>query len=605
MHGSVLMWPALAIFVLAAVGTAGVVGYQQPPAPPEAPKPSAQVTTDKLGQSRNSREIEVIRLHVGPADAPPRPAILVVAGIDPRHARSSDVAAAVAERLAKDHPAALERGDVYIIPRLNPDGFDGDAAKPRLRADSARNLAKPGAIDVDRDGRFNEDPPVDLDGDGRILQMRIKSPPPGIGVRAEYVAESGDPRLLRRADAAKSERPVYALLTESRDADNDGLFGEDGFDGIEFDRNFPYHWPEFRDEAGRVPLSEPETRALADWILAHDNIVAVLTYAPADNLVNTPPGGKMDETGAAPATNHIVDEDRGQWERIGSAFKDITHHKEAPTRDNEGTFQGWAYAQLGLWSFSTPVWVRPDQCPGAVPPPAAPTPAPDAGPKPESEKPASPDGNKPSDGKANEPPARQPAPPPAPAKIDSDDGKWIAYSDSLAAAGKPAGFVPWKPFKHPQLGDVEIGGWLPGFRQAIPADDVPRLAGEQAMFVANLLGRLPNLVVNGPRIERLGDTLWRLTVEAINEGELPTRTNMGVRVHRLPPTRWSIDIDRPKLVSGELAQKADSIPGGGTLAASWTIIARAGDTIKIHLKSPECGDRDMDVKLEAAKEANP
>jgi hypothetical protein len=584
----------------------------------EPAKPSIQITTDKLADSRAGRSIQITRLHApGPDDAG-RPAVLIIAGIDPRHAHVSEVAAALIDRLAKDHASTLSRGDIYILPQLNPDAFV--TPQTPLRADSPRNAAAPNTIDADRDGRFNEDPPVDLDGDGRVLQMRIKNPPPGIGIRAEYVTEDGDPRLLRRADAGKSERPIYAFLAESRDADHDGLFGEDGFDGVELDRNFPYHWPEFRDEAGRVPLSEPETRALAEWLLAHDNVVAVMVYTPADNLVNIPPGGKMDETGGAPATNHILDEDRGQWERIGAKFKEITHHKEAPTRDNEGTFQGWAYAHLGLWSFSTPIWVRPDQCPGAIPNPggtAGATPSADTkgaaeSPKPPDEKPKAekPESEKPQDGEAKveknkEDKPKDPPPPPGPAKIDTEDGKWLAYSDSLIAAGKPGGFAPWKSFKHPQLGDVEIGGWLPGFRQSIPTEDIPRLVGEQAAFVTDLLNRLPRLTVSGPRIERLGDSIWRISIDAVNEGELPTRTNMGVRIHRLPPTRWTIGIERLRLLSGDRTQKSDTIPGGGTLAASWTISAKPGDTIKLSLKSPECGDRDIDVKLDAPKEANP
>lgn len=562
-----------------------------------------QVSSARIGESRLGRPLHITRVHASGAADSQRPSVLIVAGIDPRHAGSTEVAAAVADRLAIDHAPALERGDVYVLSRLNPDGFEQLGADAPLRAGSARNRAVPGAIDADRDGRSNEDPPADLDGDGRILQMRIRNPAPGLGLRSEYVAEAGDPRILRPADAAKSERPIYALLAESRDADGDGLYGEDGFDGVQLDRNFPYHWPEFRDEAGRFPMSEPETRALADWLLAHDNVVAVLAYAPSDNLVNIPPGDKKDETGAAPAGDHILKEDRPLWERVGARFKEITHQKEAPTGENAGTLQGWAYAQLGLWSFSTPVWVRPDQCADAIQ-----KPGPDAGANASPGRQGASDVPSPSEPSPKEPPAAEPHPPassPTPAKVDSEDGKWIAYSDSLVAAGKPGGFVPWKSFRHPQLGEVEIGGWVPGFRQAIPVDDIPRLAGEQAAFVADLLNRLPRLAVIGPRIERLGETIWRISVEAVNEGELPTRTRMGVQVRRLPPTRWVIEIDGSPLLAGDRAQKSDAIPGGGSLSASWTINANAGETVKLALRSPECGDREIEVRLESDKKETP
>jgi hypothetical protein len=549
-----------------------------------------------LGQSGFGRPIEIVHLHRSGTSG--KPAILIVGGIDPRHGGSAEVAGGLAAKLAETATAALERGDVYIVPRLNPDGVEGDPAHPHLRPERASKPALPGAIDADRDGRYNEDPPVDLDGDGRILQMRIKDPAPGSGLKAEWVAEESDPRLLRRADRAKGERPVYALLTESRDADGDGLFGEDGFDGAEVDRNFPYHWPEFRDEAGKYPLSEPESRVLAEWMEAHDEVVAVVVLAPADNLVNTPPGGKMDETGDAPATNHVLDADRPVYERVGEKFKEITRQKEAPQRDNEGTLQGWAYAQRGIWSFTTPGWVRPDQMKES-----------------EGEKHAE---KKEEKAEHAEGDSKQKAPDEKPAekkpeahdkpkgkKAEGDDAKWIAISDALVTAGKPGGFVDWKPFRHPQLGDVEIGGFVPGFRFSIPADEIGRVTDEQGKFIADLLGRLPRLAVRGPRVERLGDGIWRISVEAVNEGELPTRSAMGVKVHRMPPTRWTIGVERPRILSGDRMQKADSIAGGDGLNASWTIAGKDGESVKVSLKSPECGDRELEIKLEASKEAKP
>jgi hypothetical protein len=586
MHAQRVVGPAVAAGVLA-MGVGAALGGQ-------GPAQVVEQSREVLATSGFGRPIEILRLHH--AGGSGKPALLVVAGIDPRQAGSTEVAQGMALRLSKAGEA-LEHGDVYIVPRLNPDGFEGDPAHPHVRPERASNPPGANAIDADRDGRFNEDPPVDLDGDGRILQMRIKNPPPGSGLKAEWIAEDADPRLMRRADHAKGERPMYALLEESRDADGDGLFGEDGFDGVELDRNFPYHWPEFRDEAGKYPLSEPETRALAEWMQAHDELVAVLVLSPSDNLVNTPPGGKMDETGAAPATNSVLDADRGVYERVGEKFKEITRQKEAPTRDNEGTLQGWAYAERGIWSFSTPGWVRPDQMKDADADKADAkkeageehhegTPGGDA---------AKASGDKPRDDQKQ--PKRE--------RVDSDDGKWLALSDARATAGKAAGFVDWRPFKHPQLGDVEIGGFVPGYRLSIPPDEIDRVADEQTRFVADLLGRLARLAVRPPRVERLGQGVWRVSVEAVNEGAWPTRAAMGVKVHRLPPTRWTIGVDRKRILAGERAQRSDSIAGGDSLEGTWTITGSDGETLKATLHSPECGDQDVEIKLDASTEAKP
>src|SRR5436190_1732753 len=89
-------------------------------------------------------------------------------------------------------------------------------------------LAHPG--DTARDRRIDEDGPMDMNGDGVITQMRIKNPRAGLvpGLVATEIAEADDPRLLRRADAGKGERPEWAVITEGQDRDGDGLIAEDG-----------------------------------------------------------------------------------------------------------------------------------------------------------------------------------------------------------------------------------------------------------------------------------------------------------------------------------------------------------------------------------------
>ena len=549
-----------------------------------------RVTTERLATSAGGREVSVKRYSIGAADVV-RPGWVVVAGVDPRHRGSVAVADEVGRVLMKEYAGALAHADVFVVSELNPDGMAGS------QRETGRNVGAAGVIDADRDGRFNEDPPVDLDGDGKILWMRVKNPAARSGLTAEYVAEEGDPRVMRKADRGKGERAVYALLPECKDADGDGLYGEDGFEGVELDRNFPYHWPEFRDEAGKMALSEPETRGLAEWLIGHPNIVGVVVYAPADNLVHVPPGGKdMDETGEAPATNHVLDADHGVYERIGEKFREITKQKEAPTRDNEGTLQGWAYAQLGVWSFSTSVWVRPDQLKQEE--------------KKEEKKEESKSEKKEDAAKEGEPkPEKVEVPPekPGPKKIDSEEGKWMSYSDGLASAGKSAGFVDWNAFKHPQLGDVEIGGFLPGFRVDVPESEVARLAGEQAKFVADLLEKTARLVVRPATVEQFGSGVWRVNVEAVNEGKLPTRTAMGVKVRRLPPTRWTIGLDRARVLAGDRVVRMDAVAAGGEIRGSWTITGSAGDKVSITLESPECGTQVVEVVLGAVekKEGRP
>lgn len=527
------------------------------------------VGVSEIGRSHQGRPIQMIELRADRTK--PRATVLIVAGIDGRHGTGTEVALGVAERLISRRDAVLKHGDVVIVPCLNPDGMarfqgvrpvqdNGNNASPRATARE----------DADRDRRVDEDGPMDLDGDGVITRMRILEPRPGLlpGLAATEVAEPDDARLLRRADAGKSERPRYAVLMEGRDQDGDGAIGEDGVQGVDLDQNFPYHWPEFGGESGPYALSEPESRAMAMWLLAHPEVVAIMVYGPNDNMVNVSVGGKMDATGEVPIPGGVLDDDRGLFERVSNQFKEVTKMKSTGGvgRGWDGSLQGWAYAQLGIASFMTPAWVRPDCLD-----------------KPKEEA-------KPEDKAGSE--QRK--------AVDTDDGRWIQLSDEGVEAKRVPGFVEWKAFDHPQLGRVEIGGFVPGFRMN-PADptEVTRVVEEQTGFVAKLVDAVPRVVMDDPAVAAVGPQVWKIRARVVNQGQMPTRLAMGVRTRRLPPTRLEIDVPKERLLAGVRVQGAESIAGsGGALNAAWTIVGDAGTEVRVKLLAPECGDAELVVKLE-------
>lgn len=142
--------------------------------------------------------------------------------------------------------------------------------------------------DDDGDGRFDEDPPDDVDGDGQILQMRVRDP------RGRFRTSPRDARLLVARDPdAPGEWAVY-----SEGFDNDGAINEDWIGGVDLNRNFPFDWkPEWIQEgAGPYPLSEPESHAIAEFIVGHPNIGFVINghSGPDDGLVYRPYGSRPD-----------------------------------------------------------------------------------------------------------------------------------------------------------------------------------------------------------------------------------------------------------------------------------------------------------------------
>lgn len=577
----------------------------------KAGAPGVFTRSEAIGLSRQGREIRLLRVtKTAEGLGGEKPAVLVVAGINAMHMVGTDVAWGVALEIAAAHADVLEHADLYVIPALNPDGearFIASGFRDGLGA-AAGGEVNPRGNDRDRDLRRGENPAQDLNGDGLITLMRLKDPRPDLGLEATEIADADEPRLIHRADGIKGEKGVYVVLPESLDLDGDGKYGEDGWGlpggsrGVDLDMNFPYQWPEFDDDAGPTPLSEPESLALVRWVLETPRIVAVVTYAPADNLVKAPDGatgsrageGKMDHTGKIPVAGAVLAGDKPVYELVGKAFIERTKMTGTgwPAAGGRGSFTGWAAAHAGVLAFQTPVWVRPDlvkqdeakkdesKKDEAKQDEPASGPVPVDAPKPEEgKKAASPGGKKKSDA--------------------TEDSKWLAYADQRAKLAALPGFVPWTAFEHPTLGSVEIGGFAPAFKYSAPDEDRPRLVKEQAGFLADLMGRVPRLSVRGPFVTRLGESVWRVSLSIVNEGGLATRTKMGVETDRLPPTRAVIGLDRSKVAAGESTQSAKSIEAGGVLNVEWTVIGGEGEPVRISVLSPECGDRTLDVTLNA------
>ena len=103
------------------------------------------------------------------------------------------------------------------------------------------------------------------------------------------------------------------------------------------------------------------------------------------------------------------------------------------------------------------------------------------------------------------------------AAADPKQKALLAFSDK-ELQGK--GYVNWTPFKHPTLGDVEIGGIVPFTDTTPPASMVKALLDGQVPWVISLAEKLPQLKV--------------LKTEAQGEGRGRLRGHAVGREHRLP-----------------------------------------------------------------------
>lgn len=312
---------------------------------------SALVQMSSLAQSGGGRDVFMLTLAADTAGADARPAVMIVAGFDARHRVGVETALRVAQNLVKNHADLLKDATFYIVPCANPDGYQFNVAKPNVG--HVGNMRK---VDTDRDGAVDEDGPTDVNGDGVVTQMRRVDPP--LDDRATHMADPNEPRLLKRPDAAKGEKAVYSLYVEGLDVDGDGLIGEDGPGEVDLDRNFMHRYPEHAMDAGSMPLSEPETLALADFVIRHKNLTAVITYGRHDNLINVPDGRGTDISGQGPRDLDAGDVE--YYREVAKKYKELTGQARAAGGDTAGAFEAWVYAQRGIPSFASTVWGRPD-----------------------------------------------------------------------------------------------------------------------------------------------------------------------------------------------------------------------------------------------------
>lgn len=498
-----------------------------------------------LGTTIGGRDIWVIQI-ANPAGKPVegRPAVLVVGNLEGDHLTGSSHALETVRYLVNGaaNPAVkqvLDNQVVYVFPRLNPDGAEASFAAVKW---DRRGNNRP--YDDDNDGRTDEDGPEDLNGDGVITVMRVKDP---VG---EFMVDPADPRLMKRADVAKGETGAWKLHWEGIDSDGDGFINEDGPGGVDLNRNFQHDYPYFDADAGPHMVSEQESRALMDFVIARRNIGAILTFGHSDNLV-TPPdaAGRLAAptplsltsfaeasntsvfaTGVLPTANVFSPPTRGAqpgannnpasgrrpdtvvnradieyFKAVSDAYRSITGIRAiAPQRRARGAFFQYGYYHFGVPSFTTPGWSLP----------AATAAAPAAG-------------------------------APATPALTGD----AAVLRALEGTGVNA-FVPWATFRHATLGDVEIGGFRPYGSANAPAKDLADMGRKHGEFVVKLASMLPRVRIAGTEVKAHGGGLFSVSVDVENTGFLPTTLQQGIITAAVKPTLVQIQVPATDIVTG-------------------------------------------------------
>ncbi|MCK6590367.1 MAG: hypothetical protein L6Q76_22615 [Polyangiaceae bacterium] len=104
----------------------------------------------------------------------------------------------------------------------------------------------------------------------------------------------------------------------------------------------------------------------------------------------------------------------------------------------------------------------------------------------------------------------------------------------------------WKPFEHPQIGPVEIGGYDPRFGiWNPPPERLPEVCSNQARVVARIAALAPRIRLGGVEMMSLGGGLSRIRAVVENIGYLPTNVLASAKA-----LAWNEPV-RAKVTAGE------------------------------------------------------
>lgn len=443
---------------------------------------------DSIGKSREGRDVlmlTVTDLESGKPDD--RPGYLVHGNIHAGEVAGTHASLFTARQLLANAKKSdlLQRVTFYIVPRLNPDGAEFVVTTSgRIRSRTDRSEQIPNTL-------YQED----ANGDGFILSMRQKHPD------GQFTADPKDRRLLIRRKV-DSKGPFYRVMPEG------SIHSWDGGDNIriegrnfDWNRNWSYDWrpePE-QGGAGDFPFSEPEMRAMGEFIHSHSNLFGVLGYHTGPAAVLRPPSTGSEGDLDLGDSNMMEDLARIGSEHTGFPIVPVVGYHGLRSRDTNlyGHFHNFGYYHLGLFVFEFEL--------GTIKDSAGITTEEQFAVKSEEES-------------------------------EAQMRKVMRWWGRLKK--KPKFFSPWKRFRHPQFGEVEIGGFHFQHLANPTLEDLRSISKGTFRFTIEHAQKHPRVCLEEVQTDSVGGRVYRVRARIANRGELPTNvTNKGKSLRRLRPVR--------------------------------------------------------------------
>ena len=154
-----------------------------------------------------------------------------------------------------------------------------------------------------------------------------------------------------------------------------------------------------------------------------------------------------------------------------------------------------------------------------------------------------------------------------------DDLKLLRWNDEQLD-GK--GYVDWYPYEHPQLGEVELGGWDMMFAWGnVPPKFLEREVAPHADFAIWHLLISPRLEVHSLNVESVGEGAYRVRLVVHNTGWLPTNvSDKAVERKVVQPLQVELTLPEGETPGGRSEGRPRPAGGPGAQAERPVVVGR-------------------------------
>ncbi len=341
-------------------------------------------------------------------------------------------------------------------------------------------------------------------------------------------------------------------------------------------------FPEVRQPgAGPYPLSNPETKAIVDFVLAHPNIGGAAIGHTSGGIILYPPGTRAAKSAPSADIESMKAIAEMGKEELGYEILNIYEEfVQNPAQYDSGAFDDWCYQSEGIIAYTIEYW---DLAKRAGKPYKA---------------------NQRSKETAKE-------------SIERFNAcrQWVKEN-------APADYVEWHEYDHPVFGKVELGGYNYKFtHQNPPAHFLTEVMEQSTRFLIRFAKSMPSLVIDSVKAEKVGEGFYKVTAVAGNTGYLPTNiSDEAINLGKAKEVEVCLSFDPAEgceIVSGKAEGKIGHLSGysrtgsgayfygniGTGQAAKakkkleWVVKAPAGTKVTVKAVSEKAGTAEACVTL--------